>query len=73
MKTRGFVPVHTEYGCHKQWKHATFLKKQIVLLLKYFQESRLARKLAESFLSIDPRQLSDHRKADHMTVVFRKG
>lgn len=72
MKTRGFVPVHIEYGCHKRWNHVGFLKKQIVLLLKYFQEVRLARKLAEGFLSIDPRQLSDPRKADHMTVVFRK-
>jgi SAM-dependent methyltransferase len=72
MKKRGFVPVHTAYSSHKQWNQTTFLKKQIVLLLKYFQGARLARKLTEGLLSIDPRQLSDYRKADHMTVVFRK-
>lgn len=72
MKTRGFVAVYVEHGCHKRWNHTSFLKKQIVLLFKYFQYSRSVRQLAEVFLSIDPRQLSDPRKADHMTVVFRK-
>ena len=72
MKKRGFVPVHIEHGCHKQWHYAGFLKKQVVLLLKRYQEVRLARRLAEMFLSVDPRLLSDPGKADHMTVVFRK-
>ena len=73
MKTRGFFPVHIEHGCHKQWNYAGFFKKQVVLLLKYSQETRFPRKLVESIFSVDPRQLSDPRKADHMTVVFRKG
>jgi 2-polyprenyl-3-methyl-5-hydroxy-6-metoxy-1,4-benzoquinol methylase len=72
MKTRGFVPVHVEYGSHKHWNHEGFMKKQIVVLLKYIQEVYFARKLVEGLLSIDPRQLSDPRKADHMTIVFRK-
>jgi hypothetical protein len=70
MEKRGFLPIHIEYGTHKQWTYASILKKKLVILLKYFQETQLVRKLAESFLSIDPRQLSDPGKADHMTIVF---
>ncbi len=72
MENKGFVPIFFEHGCHKQWHSAGFGKRKVVSFLKRFQKWHLMRKMSEVLFSVDPRQLSDPKKQDHMTVVFRR-
>ena len=72
MARRGFSRVFFGTVRHRGWAYAPFWKRQTAMLLKALQDVAVARLAIEKILSLDIRQLSDPRIADHITAVFRK-